>query len=126
MGSKIRAAVIAVTASAIAFAGVASAQAAVPSSYVGGTVFHDLNADGVQQQGEPGIAGVDVVVKDPAGVRTPFETDSYGNWLVKRVPAGEWEVSYRDPELLATTPQLVRVSVADDNGYTVSFGVRAE
>ncbi|MFD4641223.1 SdrD B-like domain-containing protein [Lentzea sp. NPDC058436] len=124
MGGKIRAAVIAVTASVVAFAGVASAQAA-PTSYIGGVVFHDLNADGVRQEGEPGISGVDVMVKGPDGGRYPFPTDAYGSWHVKRVPAGVWEVSYADPELLATTPQLVRISVEDDNGYEVDFGVRA-
>lgn len=126
MGTKIRAAFIAVTASLVAFAGVASAQAADgATSYIGGAVFHDLNADGVQQDDEPGIADVDVMVKDPAGQRVPFPTDAYGHWHVKRVPAGEWEVSYADPELLGTTPSLVRVTVEDDNGYTVNFGVRA-
>ncbi|MEU3646534.1 SdrD B-like domain-containing protein [Lentzea sp. NPDC034063] len=123
MGNRIRAALVVVAASLVAFAGVAPAQAA--TSYLGGTVFHDLNADGVQQDDEPGIADVDVMVKDPDGQRTPFPTDAYGHWLVKRIPAGVWEVSYADPELLGTTPSLVKVTVEDNDGYTVDFGVRA-
>ena len=66
---------------------------------IGDTVFYDINNDGVQQiPGEPGIAGVDVVLEclDTdgtvlfAGIQT---TDTYGKYLFTGVPAGSCTVT---------------------------------
>jgi hypothetical protein len=122
MTMKIRAAAVAVVTSlvAVSFSGTAFAA----SSYIGGTVFYDLNADGVRQDNEPGVRNADVMVQGPDGVSSPFTTDNYGNWLVKRAPSGEHVVSYVDPVLSGTTPSTVAITVGDNSEHTVDFGLR--
>lgn len=124
MGTKIRAAFIAVTASLVAFAGVASAQAAEPTGYVGGIVFEDLNDDGVWQDGEPGISDVNVVVTDADGVSADFPTSSYGVWTMKRAPYGWYQVSFSDPEFVNISDSTVLVEIGDDELPSVNFAVR--
>jgi serine-aspartate repeat-containing protein C/D/E len=125
MGIRIRAAAVIFAASAVALSGTALAQAeSRPTSYLGGTVFYDLNGDGVRQDGEPGVRNADVMVAGPDGVSYPYPTDNYGNWLVKRAPSGEYVVSYVDPVLAGTTPSTVAVTVEDDSEHTVDFGLR--
>jgi hypothetical protein len=53
---------------------------------VGDTVFSDLDADGEEDPGEPGIAGVDVMIECPAGDDFPafsqtMTTDAGGKYL---------------------------------------------
>ncbi|WP_124981883.1 Calx-beta domain-containing protein, partial [Nonlabens xiamenensis] len=55
---------------------------------INGTVFEDTNGNGVQDAGEPGIAGVDVVVTDSNGVPQTVTTDANGAWSAV-VPAGD-------------------------------------
>ncbi|MFN8498618.1 MAG: SdrD B-like domain-containing protein [Anaerolineae bacterium] len=56
---------------------------------VTGTVFNDLNGNGTQDPGEPGIPGVTVTLKDPSGnpVGTTT-TDASGNYSFPNVPPG--------------------------------------
>lgn len=58
----------------------ASAQTSCPlSAGICGTVFNDLNHDGIQQAGEPGLSGVEVSMTDASGTFTTF-TDSSGSY----------------------------------------------
>ncbi|SDF57352.1 hypothetical protein SAMN05216553_102127 [Lentzea fradiae] len=95
-----------------------------PSSFMGGTVFNDLNGDGVRQEGEPGIKDAAVLVKGTDGKAYPYSTDAAGNWLVKYVQSDVYEVSYVDSKLGGTTPSSVRVDVTDHSGHSISFGLR--
>ncbi|MFI6098507.1 SdrD B-like domain-containing protein [Lentzea sp. NPDC051213] len=131
MNSKIRAEAVVIATSLVALplalTGTALAQDEDrPTSYIGGAVFRDLNGDGVRQDDEPGMVNAEVMVKDLEGQSSPFLSDNNGNWFVKRVPAGEWEISYTHPYIVNTTPASVKVVVEDDNGYTVNFGVRVK
>ena len=72
---------------------------------VGDRVWWDLNADGVQDLGEPGLAGVEVTVTyagpndtfgdgdDIVFVRT---TDASGDYLVTNTPEGDYRVAITD------------------------------
>jgi hypothetical protein len=128
MSIKIRAAAVTVATSLVAvplaLSGTALAQEEPqPSGYIGGVVFNDLNGDGKRQDNEPTIPNVDVMVKGPDGKTYPYPTTSYGNWLVKRAPFGEYEVSYVDPKLANTTPSTVKVDLKGGVDG-VDFGVR--
>ncbi|HEX7306890.1 SdrD B-like domain-containing protein [Lentzea sp.] len=129
MSKLIRAAAVTVATSLVAvplaLSGTAFAQDENrPTSSIGGRVFNDLNGDGVPQENEPGIRDVDVVVTGADGKSGRYPTDASGIWTVKYVEAGAYEVSYVDPKLGGTSPTSVKVDVADDNGYSVSFGLR--
>jgi hypothetical protein len=50
-------------------------------------VFNDLNHDGIQQSGEPGLPGVEVVVNDGSGTFSVF-TNSEGVWDTQGISAG--------------------------------------
>ncbi len=66
-------------------------------SSIAGTVYVDLNDNGVQDAGEPGIAGVDVTLNgtNPAGAITPITvmTDADGNYLFDDLRAGTYAVT---------------------------------
>ena len=68
-----------------------------PVATISGTVFHDFNLDGVQDDGEPGIAGVTVFLDlDGSGVLKAGDptaiTDSNGNFQLGVASAGTYTV----------------------------------
>ncbi|WP_298956531.1 SdrD B-like domain-containing protein, partial [uncultured Nonlabens sp.] len=92
-----------------------------------GTVFDDQNGNGVQDLGEPGIEGVDVVITDEGGISQFVTTDADGNWIAV-VPSGVAIVNVQDPidSTLTTVdsdPENVTVVAGSeqstsDDGYT--------
>lgn len=70
---------------------------------LGDTVFYDVNGDGTQDPGDPGIQGVDVIVTtagangtlgDGDDVTLPaVTTDSSGNWTVSGLGPGPYRVT---------------------------------
>jgi len=54
---------------------------------VSGRVFEDVNGNGVQDAGEPGLAGVQVQVVS-GGVTATVTTNATGDWSAANVPAG--------------------------------------
>ncbi|HYU35252.1 MAG TPA: SdrD B-like domain-containing protein [Thermoanaerobaculia bacterium] len=100
----------------------------------GGTVFRDLDADGVQAgSAEAGIAGVAVELLGTAGtVIATTTTDAGGNYAFD-VPAGSFTVRVAagssDPGgpldgAIATTPVQRTETVVDGNVLTFDFGYR--
>ena len=69
----------------------ASAQTGCPASAgICGTVFDDVNHDGIQQAGEPGLPGVEVTVTDSTTNTTfPVFTDASGFYQATDVNAGD-------------------------------------
>lgn len=75
---------------------------------VGDTVFHDLNGNGIQDAGEPGVEGVavtvthhgpDGVLGTPDDVVFPSTTDANGNYGETGIPGGIYTVTI-DPGTL--------------------------
>lgn len=65
---------------------------------VTGTVFDDLNGDGIRQPDEPGLAGETVVlerVKEGKTVTVATITDDSGNYRFADLEPGEYQVSVR-------------------------------
>ena len=69
------------------------------TAQLGDFVWHDLNADGIQQSGEPGIAGATVELfmcngMDPIATQT---TNSNGLYLFDNLAAGSYQVKFTRP-----------------------------
>jgi len=89
----------------------ADASVSTTGSTLGDTVFYDVNGDGTQDPGEPGIQGVDVIVTtggangtlgDGDDVVLPaVTTDSSGSWTVTGLGPGPYRVAV-DPASLPT------------------------
>jgi hypothetical protein len=70
-----------------------------PVAALGDFVWHDLNADGVQDKGEPGIAKVAVELRDAAGttVLATTATDANGKYLFSGLTPGTYSVRFDQP-----------------------------
>ncbi|MBI5231148.1 MAG: hypothetical protein HY876_03170 [Coriobacteriales bacterium] len=101
---------------------------------VGDKVFNDLEPDGVQDPGEPGVAGVTLSIRDvvSGAVVANATTDASGRWTTT-CWNGTYEVSvdasnYAPGGALEgfepTTPGTRSFTVTDANVMTNDFGVR--
>ena len=81
---------------------------------IGDKVFVDLDADGVQDGGEPGLAGVTVTLYDAAGT-APIATDVYGNALSPITTAGNGAYQFH-----AIAPGTYTVKFAPPGGYVAT------
>ena len=65
---------------------------------IGDFVWEDLDADGIQDAGEPGIENVTVELKDTDGnVLATTTTDAAGNYLFADLDPGEYKVEFELP-----------------------------
>ena len=96
------------------------------SGDVSGHVFDDEDGDGVRDDGEPGLAGVDVSVTDASGGESAASTDGAGDFVLTGLAVGDANLVYATPSGRALTTgnasQAVTVvdgetSTADDVGY---------
>lgn len=68
-------------------------QPLLPGS-IGDTVWNDLNGNGIQDGGEPGIDGVTVILLDDSGTEIASQvTANGGQYLFDGLPAGSYTVS---------------------------------
>lgn len=99
------------------------------SGAIDGTVFEDTDNDGVQDPGEPGIAGVVVIVtqEGPDGVVTiPTVTGPDGGYVVDNLPPGDYTVTV-DPSTLppGVTVDPAPTTVTVPRGETVTVDIPA-
>jgi uncharacterized protein (DUF2141 family) len=123
--------------------------ARVVGSSIGDTYFHDLNKNGVQNAGEPGIAGVNVKLFDNTGVEVPvgpdgllgtaddalggMTTDANGKYLFANLRSGNYSVGFGLPAGYSRTAPGVGTDRAldsdaglvDGKTATVSVGLNA-
>jgi uncharacterized repeat protein (TIGR01451 family) len=89
------------------------------SATIHGTVFDDLDGDGLHDPGEPGIAGVTVVL-DGVTTRT---TSASGSYSFGGVTEGLHTVAEIDPDgYTSTTPNRVAITTTSGQSYQVNFG----
>jgi hypothetical protein len=91
------------------------------SAIISGTVFDDLNGDGVQDTGEGGVSGALIMLNN--GMR---RTTGAGGHYGFRVDPGTYTVTETDPTgYTSTTPNSVGVTAAKGTTVTANFGDRA-
>ncbi len=85
----------------------------LPAATVTGVVYSDLNNNGTQDPGEPGLAGVPVTITPTTGSPVVVTTDSNGNYSAPNIPAGQAIANVTDPTgttlTTANDPQPVTV-----------------
>lgn len=88
-----------------------------PTGTIGNFVWNDLNANGIQDSGEPGLANVTVKLKNSTGVVIQTDTtDSAGFYLFASLPAGSYTVVVSMPSgFVATTSGASGSTIADDS-----------
>ena len=92
---------------------------------IGDKVWYDANANGVQDAGEAGIAGVTVKLLNSAGVAiNTTTTDANGNYLFDKLPAGDYKIQVVTPTGYVITTKDASVATdatdsdIDANGIT--------
>lgn len=92
---------------------------------VTGTVFTDLNGNGLPNPDEPGVAGLTVTLTTPYAVKRTTVTDAQGNYTFLEVEPGALgvEVSLADG-WTGTTPTEQTALLVPRDRLTVRFGAR--
>ena len=74
---------------------------------IGDYVWNDINKNGIQEAGEPGIAGVTVRLFNAANaIIATTITDATGNYIFNDIPAGDYKVDFVTPVGYTTTTKL--------------------
>ncbi len=85
---------------------------------ISGTVFFDVDGDGLLDDDEPGIPGVEVTLND----ETVTYTDEDGFYIFTGLRPGDYTVECEDIDgLTPTTPIYVEVTIVDED-VVVDFG----
>ncbi len=85
----------------------------LPLISVGDWVWVDVNRDGLQTDGEPGLAGVTVTITDADGNERTTKTDENGFWVIDDLtPGTEYTVKFTKPDGYSFTP----AGAGDDRG----------
>ncbi|NJN09285.1 MAG: hypothetical protein HC874_04375 [Richelia sp. SL_2_1] len=95
---------------------------------IGDTVFNDTDGDGVQDQGEPGIPGVQLTLRDSEGRDFgTTTTNPNGNYTFDNLPLGTYTVeSARPTDFNPTTQTTLSAELTQANPDTdeIDFGFR--
>jgi len=90
---------------------------------IGGKVFHDENADGRQDPGEPGLSLVTLSLSNASGTIRVFRTSGDGSYVFSGLTPGVYTVRESDPALFtSTTPNQRSITLAAGAAGSVSFG----
>ncbi len=73
-------------------------------SSIGDRVWQDLNANGVQDAGEPGVSGVTVQLLQGSTVIATVTTTSNGSYIFPNVVPGTYTVVFQKPSGYTFTP----------------------
>lgn len=104
-------------------------EACPPPGSIGDTVWHDLNANGVQDADEPGIADIAVSLLVDGGIIATATTDASGNYLFEGLGEGDYVVAFAIPDPWVATTQDAGDDAADSdidpsgNAPAVTLGV---
>lgn len=105
----------------------------LPANSIGNFVWHDADADGAQDVGEQGIAGVTVTLESDGAaaslspIAASISTDSLGRYHFHNLPVGVYRLRFTVPAGYQVSPRDraggddTRDSDADAAGYTPSF-----
>ncbi|HEY2807134.1 MAG TPA: SdrD B-like domain-containing protein [Gemmatimonadales bacterium] len=86
-----------------------------PTGQIGDFVWSDLNGNGIQDAGEPGIGGQTVTLTGPVTASTT--TNGSGQYLFTGLPAGSYTVTVGTPAGFTVTPSVQGTdTTSDSNG----------
>lgn len=97
----------------------------VPGS-VGDLVWLDMNGNGTQDDGEPGVAGVTVNLMSGSDVLASTQTDTNGKYLFENVFTGEYSLQFQAQDAIFTVQNGGDDSLNNDagsDGLTQSFSL---
>ncbi|MEO1373242.1 MAG: SdrD B-like domain-containing protein [Cyanobacteria bacterium J06635_10] len=110
-----------------------------PTGTIGDTVYRDNNSSGTQEQGEPGIPGVQVTLTRPGAdnqlgtgddTTDNTTTDNNGRYSFTNVPLGNYTVTVNNPpdglNPTQTPPNPVSLTTPGQNFDTADFGFSPE
>ncbi|MEP2774555.1 MAG: SdrD B-like domain-containing protein [Luteolibacter sp.] len=86
-----------------------------PPGAIGDFIWLDLDKDGVQDSGEPGIANVTVQISNGTTTYTTT-TDFDGGWSYANIPDGAWTVSIPSSNFSSGAPLENRINTFDADG----------
>lgn len=90
---------------------------------IGDFVWKDLNKNGIQELGEPGIQGIVLVIKDETGNKILSDTsDVQGNYLFQNLKPGKYTVEATIPSEYKVVP-VSSISPALNSDFTQSGAV---
>jgi hypothetical protein len=96
----------------------------IATGSIGNLVWHDLNGNGIQNIGEPGMAGVNVSLLDLSGmVVASMVTNSTGNYLFENILAGTYSVRFGLPSGFSFTSPNVGSNDNVDSDVIVFYGL---
>jgi hypothetical protein len=100
--------------------------AVIGTGDIAGTVFNDLDGDGIRNAGEPGLAGVTITLRNDANaVIAVTVTAADGSFAFLNLQPGTYTVTETDPPgLVSTTPNSVPVVATAGGTAAVNFGDR--
>lgn len=96
---------------------------------LGDRVWHDKNANGIQDGSEPGISGVKVTLLDMSGNSlNKVITDSNGNYKFNELEPGQYKVEFENPNGHYKFSDANKGSdrSKDSNGTALADGLKAE
>lgn len=91
---------------------------------VTGRVWHDVNKNGLQDKGEPGLADADISLWEQPGVEMGMYaprvlTDANGRFTFTKVPAYAWELSVSP--MISMNSEITEWNVGDDDTIDSDF-----
>ncbi|PCF62337.1 adhesin [Staphylococcus delphini] len=94
------------------------------SYQLGDKVWDDTNKNGIQDEGEVGIPGVKVTLKDKDGkVLEQTETNANGKYVFDNLKNGIYTVDFEAPEGYTASPQNQGNDALDSDGPTSAQGI---
>ena len=92
----------------------AEAACSTPGS-IGDFVWNDLNRNGKQESGEPGLAGVAIKLTLPNNTFVNTVTDNNGKYTFQNLAAGTYKLSFTPPVGFNPSPANVGTDAADSD-----------
>lgn len=91
---------------------------------LGDRVWYDSDQDGIQDDGEIGVVGVEVRLLDYLGniIATTY-TDAFGNYMFSNLDPGEYKVAFIKPSGYDFSPQLISADFTEDSDPNISTGL---
>ena len=98
----------------------------VPECVVGGFIWSDLDGDGIQDEGEPGVPGITALMTDTSGEPLGFDpvtTTSSGKYRFPGLLCGQLEVHLSGlPKGTALSPENVGDDPSKDSNFLPQLG----